>query len=159
MTLNMVTDRTSADVERWRTLQQKGYAAMTADEKAEWISGTMKGAYNASDMNRVGVALNYLRDALADEEFMPRDAFTAKTDWKESDIPTVNDLTRYLSYVESVRSATIHFAETPRTPVNTRALNYRDANDIEKILLSSERILHNMCAAWFFLDDLYCGEV
>ena len=157
--LNMITDRTSDDVERWRVLQQKGYAAMTTAEKAEWISGSMKGAYNASDMNRVGVALNYLRDALADETYLSRDVFVAKTDWSESDIPTVNDLSLYLSYVETIRKATVHFAETPRTPTNTRALNYRDANDIEKILLASEDILYKMRAAWFFLDDLHCGEV
>ena len=157
--LNMVTDRTSGDVERWRALQQKGYAAMTADEKAEWISGSMKGAYNASDMNRVGVALNYLRNAFVGEAYLPRDAFIAKTDWNESDIPTVNDLSSYLSYVQTIRNATVHFAETPRAPTNTRALNYRDANDIEKILLASEDILLKMRAAWFFLDDLHCGEV
>ena len=157
--LNLVTDRTSADVEYWRSLQEKGFAAMTTDERAVWISGTMKGAYNASDMNRVGVALNYLRDELTSERLMPIVAFDAKTDWSESDIPTTSDLSHYISCVEIIRSATVQFPETPRTPNNTRMLNYRSANDIEKILLASEDILYKMRAAWFFVDDLYCGEV
>ena len=61
---NLVTDRTQADVERVKALAAKGFAAMTSDEQAEWLAG-MKGAYNASDLNRVGTALNYLAGRLA----------------------------------------------------------------------------------------------
>ena len=43
--LNLLTDRTARDVERWRLLHSKGYAALTAEEKSEWDAG-MKGAYN-----------------------------------------------------------------------------------------------------------------
>ena len=45
----LVTDRTQADVERVRELAAKGFAAMTAAERAEWLAG-MKGAYNAADL-------------------------------------------------------------------------------------------------------------
>ena len=44
--VTLVTDRTQADVERVRELAAKGFAAMTADEQAEWLAG-MKGTYNA----------------------------------------------------------------------------------------------------------------
>lgn len=37
---------------------------MTAAEQAEWLTG-MKGAYNAADLNRVGIALNYLAARLS----------------------------------------------------------------------------------------------
>lgn len=60
---NLITDRTQADVERVKALAAKGFAAMTAAERAEWLTG-MKGAYNASDLNRVGTALNYLAGRL-----------------------------------------------------------------------------------------------
>lgn len=62
----LITDRTAADVARVHELAVKGYAGMTAAELAElaeWLAG-MKGAYNAVDLNRVGTALNYLRDRL-----------------------------------------------------------------------------------------------
>ena len=55
----LITDRTTADVARVHELAVKGYAA----ELAEWLAG-MKGAYNDVDLNRVGTALNYLRDRL-----------------------------------------------------------------------------------------------
>lgn len=57
----LITDRTQSDVTRWRTLHDRGWAGMTADERAEWSAG-MKGAYNATDLNRVNDALIYLRD-------------------------------------------------------------------------------------------------
>ena len=56
----LITDRTTADVARVHELAVKGYAGMTAAELAEWLAG-MKGAYNDVDLNRVGTALNYLR--------------------------------------------------------------------------------------------------
>ena len=62
--VTLVTDRTQADVERVRELAAKGFAAMTAAEQAEWLTG-MKGAYNAADLNRVGIALNYLAARLS----------------------------------------------------------------------------------------------
>lgn len=55
----LITDRTQSDVTRWRTLRDKGWAGMTADEKAEWSAG-MKGAYNATDLNRVIAAMDTL---------------------------------------------------------------------------------------------------
>lgn len=157
--LNLVTDRTATDVEYWKALQQKGYAAMTDEEKAVWSSGTMKGAYNVSDLNRVGEALNYLRESLADAGYISRHLFVAKTDWAVTDIPKANELSEYLAYVGYIRDATVHFADTPRTPADTGTLNYNSANDIEKILLASEYILENIRAVWFYCDDLYCGEV
>jgi hypothetical protein len=157
--LNMVTDRTINDVDYWRSLQKKGYAAMTDEEKAVWNSGTMKGAYNVSDLNRVGTALNYLRESLADAGYIDRHLFVAKTDWTVTDIPTADDLSKYLTYVSRIRNATVHFPDTPLTPAGTGTLNYNNANDIEKILLASEYILENIRAIWFFCDDLYCGEV
>lgn len=155
----MVTDRTQADLDLWRDLQKKGYAAMTDAEKELWDSGIMKGAYNASDLNRVGEALNYLLEALANIGEISRDAFVAKTDWDVTDIPTAEELSAYLSYVAIIRSATEHFANTPLVPADTGTLNYSGANDIEKILLDAELVLHNVQDALFFSDDLYCGEV
>ena len=75
----LITDRTAADVARVEELATKGFAAMTADERAEWLGG-MKGAYNASDLNRVGAALNYLAARLA-PNCGTDTGWTAKTDW------------------------------------------------------------------------------
>ena len=61
--LNLITDRTQADVDCVRQLAAKGWAAMTAEERAAW-NGGLKGAYNASDLNRVGSAVEYVANRL-----------------------------------------------------------------------------------------------
>ena len=57
--MNLITDRTAADVVRWKTLHDKGWEAMSAEEQSEWLGG-MKGSYNYTDMNRVESAVKEL---------------------------------------------------------------------------------------------------
>ena len=154
----LVTDRTAADLARWLDLRNKGYANMTEAERTEWDSG-MKGAYNASDLNRVGEALNYLRDRLAEASYLSQVAFIAKTDWTATDIPTASDLFNYLRYVSVVREALAQFAKTPATPDYTGGLDYQEANDIEKILVDVDQLITNMQAHRYYCGELFCGEV
>lgn len=156
----LVTDRTAEDVARWLELRNKGYANMTAEEKAEWDAANMKGAYNPqTDMNRVGAALNYIRDQLVDVHYMTANAFTAKTDWTAADIPTVSDMADYLGMVETVRGALAQFATTPQTPADTGGLDYQEANDIEKILTDVWTLFENMVSAQHYSGEVYSGEV
>lgn len=57
----LITDRTLADVERVKALRKKGFAAMTSEERSEFLA-PMKGAYNATDLNRVQEAMEYLAE-------------------------------------------------------------------------------------------------
>lgn len=59
----LIYDRTQADVTRRDALAAKGLSGMTEAELAEWRAG-MKGAYNATDLNRVTDALHYLQEEL-----------------------------------------------------------------------------------------------
>lgn len=56
----LITDRTQADVTHWQKLHDKGWSGMTDEEKAEWNTAAMKGAYNYTDLNRVIAAMDYL---------------------------------------------------------------------------------------------------
>lgn len=155
----LVTDRTGADVTRWLSLRNKGYENMTAAERAEWDAGNMKGAYNVSDLNRVGSALNYIRDLLADTGYMHPAAYTAKTNWTAADIPTAADLSTLLSHVRTARGAFAVMPSTPPVPGDSGGLSYEEANNIEKILLDIDQLITNMLAARYFCGDLYSGEV
>ena len=159
MLSNLITDRTLEDVQRWQELRDKGYIAMTDAEREEWNAGTMKGAYNVSDLNRVGTALNFVRDRLISVGDLRAGTFTAKTDWETGEVPTANDLTRYLGYVKTIAEALAKFPTTPPTPTDTGALNYAEANAIEQIILDVDRIITNMLAARFYCGELYAGEV
>lgn len=136
----LITDRTQADVERVKELAVKGFAGMTADERAEWLAG-MKGAYNAADLNRVGTAMNYLAGRLG--AICGRSiTWTAKTDWAVTDIITASQAEAYRKQVQSIRDALTYPAGTPDAPELGR-LTYTGANDIERILTLCEELIVN----------------
>ena len=154
--VTLVTDRTQADVERVKALAAKGFAAMTAAERAEWLAG-MKGAYNASDMNRVGTALNYLAGRLG-PICGKVITWTAKTDWAVTDIATASQAETYRQQIQDIRDALAYPAGTPDAPQLAR-LTYTGANDIERILLDLDALLTNAAAAWYQSGELHAGEV
>lgn len=156
----LITDRTAEDVSRWEYLRNKGFANMTEEERAEWLADDMKGAYHKGDLNRVGEALNFLRDKLTKAGYMSyQTTFTAKTNWTVASIPTAADLTHYLKCVSNIREAMTQFATTPTTPTNTGALNFEEANNIEQILIDVETLINNMLAARHYCGDVFAGEI
>lgn len=150
----LVTDRTQADVERVNELAAKGYAGMTAAELAEWLAG-MKGAYNAADLNRVGTALNYLKDRLA--PLCGRDIqWTAKKDWAVTDVITASQAAVYRAQVQDIRDALTYPADAPDVPELSR-LTYTCANDIERILTLCETLIDNVIMANRYTGAAECA--
>lgn len=154
--LNLITDRTQADVDRVRQLAQKGFRNMTADEKTEWLNG-LKGAYNASDLNRVGAAVAYVAGRLTGYGYAV--SVDPRQDWQVTDIPTQESMTAYLADVATLRAALTVAADTPEVPEDMERLTWQEANDIEKILVDVDELLTRMAAAWFYSGELYAGEV
>lgn len=150
----LVTDRTQADVERVKALAAKGFAAMTAAEQAEWLAG-MKGTYNASDMNRVGTALNYLAARLS--SICGRSiTWTAKTDWAVTDIATASQAETYRQQIQDIRDALAYPAGTPDAPQMKR-LTYTGANDIERILTICEELIVNVAKSFRYTGAAECA--
>ena len=100
--LDLITDRTQRDVDRVGELAEKGWAAMTEQERAEWL-GEMKGAYNASDMNRVGEAVAYVAGRLTDFGYAA--PVSPKTDWTDEGEPDTDQLASYLADISTIRGA------------------------------------------------------
>ena len=155
---NLITDRTILDYNRWRELRDKGYENMTEAERAEWRSD-MKGAYNASDLNRVGEVLNYLRDRLTNAGYLGGNEFAMRVDWAAGEIPSAAQVTAYLGAVKTVREALAQKDTTPPAPENIGSLDYIGANNIEIILIDIDEVITKMRAARFFFGDLFCGEI
>lgn len=153
--LELITDRTAQDVERWRELRAKGYAAMTAAEQAEW--DTSKGAYNYTDLNRVENAVAYLAARLNSLGYTVSVGSTRT--WAVTDVPTVSDMTRYLENVQAIRAAYTRFSTTPSAPSSMQKLTYTAANDIEQILKDVETLMDNMVASYSYSGDMYGGEI
>ena len=149
----LITDRKQADADRVAALALMDYESMSDTERAEWDSG-LKGAYNASDLNRVESAVAYLDEALRvlpvelreyaanldvawDEYFdVPYEPnayeVSTKQDWTMKDIPTPADMDRYLANVIKLRNA-LQFA-SDALPQTMNDLRWQGANAIESAL-------------------------
>ena len=154
--LNLITDRTQADVDYAARLNAAGWDGMTADERTAWTLG-LKGTYNAADLNRVGNAVNYVAGRLEGAGYSV--LVNPKIDWLESDIPTYSDMEIYLNNVEIIRGTLTVPPATPEVPEDMETLTYEEANDIERILLAVDALITNMINAYFYSNEIVCGEV
>ena len=139
----LITDRTQAD----------------ADARND------KGTYNASDLNRVGAAMNYVADRLLEAGYDPH--ISPKTDWKDEDWVTPAAQAVYLCDLAELRKQFAVMKSTPEVPpriiatgINTNdGLTHTWANDIEKILEDVDDLLTKSMQSRFFSGDLFSGEV
>lgn len=154
--LNLITDRTQADVDAVRALAAKGWAAMTDAEKAAWTAG-LKGAYNAEDLNRVGAAAAYVAGRLADAGYHA--PVTPKQNWQMQDIPAPAQMQQYLADIGAIRGALAVMPSTPDAPTSMSGLTYADANSIEQILLDVDALITKLISAYYYSGELIAGEV
>lgn len=104
-----------------------------------------KGAYNFSDFNRVERSVEEIAEILGV-------SVTTKTNWNGWDIPTPNDLERYLSNVRLLQELC---GETTVLPDTLNKMTYDTANKIEEVLLRCR----NIAEATLRCGELICGEV
>ena len=129
----LVFDRTQADVDRVIELKSKWLnGTITQAERTEFIAG-LKGAYNNTDLNRVGEATQYVADLLNMFGFTVT-IQTPKTNWQRSDIPSQEQANTYLSNLNAVQQADGTTIGTDTLPITLNNLTYTDANNIEKML-------------------------
>ena len=154
--LHLITDRTAEDVARWQELKAKGLAAMTDEERAEWL-GDMKGCYSEKDMNRVEGAVKLLADrsSAMGYHFSP----AVRMNWTGQDIPTREDMDRYFGNVRELRNLFPALPSTPAAPSTGDRLDYSMANDLEKILLDINQIQTIIAASWCYAGEIYSEEV
>ena len=133
--LSLITDRTRADVE----------------------NETDKGFYNASDLNRVGAAVEYIADRFTALGYAC--PVTVKKDWLTTDAPTASQMETYRQNIVTLRSQIAVMQSTPEAPASMAGLNYVKANDIEQILLDLDALITNITKSWCFAGEVYAGEV
>lgn len=118
---------------------------------------TNKGLYRAEDLNRVEAAVKYVADRLRER------GYSVETEdgptWKKSDIPDFDQMKRYLDNLNAVQSAAPKLPGTPQVPPDMDMLTYREANDIEQILIDVNHVMNNIEAAWMYAGEIYAGEI
>lgn len=142
-----------------------GLHLITDRMKSDVLNGTDKGSYKASDLNRVGAAMNYVADRLKAQGYDPH--ISPKTDWKDGEWVTPADQAVYLGDLAELRKQFAMMKSTPEVPprilatgINTNdGLTHTWANDIEKILEDIDLLLTNAAQAWFYSGEIFSGEV
>ncbi|MBR1659256.1 MAG: hypothetical protein IJ705_02945 [Oscillospiraceae bacterium] len=161
----LVTDRTEQDLENLERLAAKGWDAMTAEEKSYWESAAGKGAYNASDLNRVGLAVTYLHDELLESGYLIPGYTEPKTDWYAEDdahsglenIPTEQRMADYLGNVAGIKAA---ISAAQEIPANMEYLDIDGANNIEKLLVETDSRIDRMRRAMMLYSGMaWSGQI
>lgn len=134
-----------------------GLVLVTDRTQADVTNGTEKGYYNASDLNRVGSAMAYLRDRFRDSGYNVD--INPYTTWQEADIPDRDDMTLYLGCLGTLRGILTLPADTPDALDAMEHLTYTAANNIEKILETVDDMLTKSLSFVWYSGDLYAGEV
>lgn len=133
--LSLITDRTRADV----------------------ANQTDKGFYNASDLNRVGAAVEYIAGRFTALGYAC--PVTVKKDWLTTDAPTASQMEAYRQNIVTLRGQIAVMQSTPNAPASMAGLNYVKANNIEQILLDLDALIDKLIKSWCFSGELYAGEV
>ena len=154
--LNLITDRTQADVDYAARLSAAGWDGMTEDERTAWTLG-LKGTYDYTDLNRVGNAVAYVAGRLTGAGYALN--VNPKIDWTEDDTQRAADMASYLADISAIRNALIVPPAIPEVPDDMEGLTYEEANDIERILLAVDALITNMINAYFYSNEIVCGEV
>ena len=159
MTLNLITDRTLADVNRANYLYEKihrdGMTGLTPQEVTEWFS-EMKGRYDLTDLNRVETAVRFLDALLLESGYLTRT--TTRINWGMSDVRTEAEMFRYLDNVRRIIRRFVVLPTTPSLPANMNNLNHNMANAIEQTLEDVHFLILQMLQNELFTNEISCGE-
>lgn len=134
--IRMVTDRTQADVDALND----------------------RGTYNASDLNRVNTAMKYIDSWLKSAGYVAG-YIKQGIAWAKEDIPTVEQMRRYLDNVEALRTALAGDAKLLELPSSIDLLTYTGANRIEKALVLTDKLRPLLARSAFMSGEIFCGEV
>ena len=154
----LIYNRTEEERNALEALYAKVKAGNATDEEMAILADPAhKGAYNYTDLNRVGEAILYVADRLkaTGNDIM----VSPKTDWTREDIPSPAQMGHYLEQIQIIRDALAVYQTTPAVPADMEGLTHNEANDIEKILLDVDELITNMIAAYYYSGELYGGEV
>lgn len=134
-----------------------GLVLVTDRTQSDVANGTEKGYYNASDLNRVGAAVTYLRDRFTEYGYIVDVA--PKIGWVQANIPTESDMTLYLANIGVIQGVIPLPDFTPEIPESMDNLTFTEANNIERVLEIADQMLTNSLIAVWYSGDILSGEV
>lgn len=154
--IRLVTDRTQRDEAHMEYLYSN-YKKFDDWPEAEkvwfWNAPCLRGVYDTTDWNRVGIAVGFLADELEKRGYNPD--VSPKTDWTEQDNPTRGPMETYRQNVVNVRDAQRGLVPVP-LPATMRHSGIGDWNNIEKALVETDAVFPGYFA--WTAGELSAGE-
>lgn len=141
ITGKLIYDRTQSDVDY----------ALSCRRGCIYSEQDLKGAYNISDRNRVGAAVNFLAACLW-ETGTRELLINIREDWNLYDIIKRADNGKVLSSLALLKIF-LPYDRTGEIPENLDGMTYIKANNLEKALLDLYGVFERILDSW-----LYCGE-
>ena len=155
---HLITNRTQADVADVKSLAEAiKLGKATPEQVQQYLNVHQKGAYTYEDLNRVEAAVWYVVGEMKScgyLQYLPVIQY-----WERDDKPNEEDFNRYFGNVAMLRSSIPIWNSTPEAPTGVVGFDFHKANALEQILVDIELILEYMKQAWFYLGDVYSGEV
>jgi len=137
----LIRDRTQADVDY----------ALSLERSMTYAYENLKGAYNPSDRNRVGIAVNRIVEYLRHTGRYEIGA-KIKQDWNAYDIAKPGDNGAVLALLRHLKSL-LPYDQTENVPDSLDGLTYQKANAVENILYELYGAFSRLLESW-----LYCGD-
>ena len=151
----LVYDRTQSDADRVQQMIRAGYQSLSLEQYTEWTSLMSKGSWNYTDANRVGAAINLIRNLLASSGLNMSNVLPAPVSYDTKSDIRVEDVTQLQ---ESIRRLQQAFETNPTIVVMTPGPNwkYTQANQLEENL----HILYEEIKPYYIWPNAYdatCG--
>lgn len=121
--------------------------------KEDVLAQNEKGFYNASDLNRVEIAVEYIAKLLSEAGYPV--TVETKTNWSKTDYPTENEMQRFLYNIQLLQNR--FFASLTAMPASMKWISHAEANNIERILLDLDEMRRKMIEAYRYCGTLDCG--
>ena len=119
---------------------------------------TNKSYYNASDLNRVETATEYIEKLLQVYSYF-KGQLVCRKNWVAVDFPTEVEMNRYLGNIQRLIDSFHLKKDSPTLPKSMNNLDIYTANDIEKILFDLNELIENMISQFYYSGEIYSGEV
>lgn len=157
MNLNLITDRTQADVDRYYYFRDKRWSDLTDAEKAEFSAG-LKGTYNYTDFRRVEEAVSYLSNLLNQYGYRNTVKLSAEETFTPEYIRTKEEIITYLDNIATLQKVYYNSNWIGKLPTIEEWLDYNGANTIEEILINIEEIIERMKQVFVYSGVAVAGQ-
>lgn len=147
----LIYDRTQADVDKIRRLTLKAYQQMSEAEKTEW-NKELKGSMNASDLNRVIEATDYVAEQMKNEGYYARFKPLKKT-WLVNEIPNKVEMENYIYNVQQA----LQYGASLDLPNSMQRFDYTHQNNIERYLHDTRQFMENKKASNIHAGTCFAG--